>query len=120
MLLLSRWALAFYSALILCLSLLNVNSISLEVNLWDKANHFIAYAVFAMIAAFASKHRKQYCILLLLIFFFGIAIEGLQSLNPYRTASFFDIIANALGLFAAYCVHAICRYLKIEKHKHQA
>jgi VanZ family protein len=104
--------------------LLNLNNLSVNVNLWDKANHFAAYAVFAILASLASKNRMQYYGLLLLTLCFGIAIEGLQSLSPHRTASLLDILANSLGLLAGFCLqagyHFLWQKLTSSPHKSQA
>ena len=57
---------------------------------WDKANHLLAFAVLAWLGCSA----WVLCGLLA----FGVLIEGLQSLTPYRVAEWADLWADALGL----------------------
>lgn len=63
---------------------------------WDKANHLLAFAVLAWLgcSAWPGRTARVLCGLLA----FGVLIEGLQSLTPYRVAEWADLWADALGL----------------------
>lgn len=62
----------------------------------DKLLHFAAYASFYLWggASFPDARWRLPAALLA----YGVAIELLQALTPYRTMSFADAVANALGL----------------------
>lgn len=62
----------------------------------DKLLHFAAYASFYLWggASFPDARWRLPAALLA----YGVAIELLQALTPYRTMSFADVVANALGL----------------------
>jgi VanZ family protein len=62
----------------------------------DKLLHLAAYAGFYLWggASFPDARWRLPAALLA----YGIAIELLQALTPYRTMSFADVVANALGL----------------------
>ena len=63
---------------------------------WDKANHALAFAVLAWLgcSAWPGRTTRVLCGLLA----FGVLIEGLQSLTPYRVAEWADLLADVLGL----------------------
>ena len=63
---------------------------------WDKANHALAFAVLAVLGLAAYPARAARVLPGLLAF--GAAIELLQSLTGYRTAEWFDLLADAAGL----------------------
>lgn len=62
----------------------------------DKLLHFAEYASFYLWggASFPDARWRLPAALLA----YGVAIELLQALTPYRTMSFADVVANALGL----------------------
>ena len=63
---------------------------------WDKANHALAFAVLAWLGCSAWPGRTTLVLLGLLAF--GVLIERLQSLTPYRVAEWADLLADVLGL----------------------
>lgn len=89
---------AFFIALI-CIEILSLLPKSPEIilNSWDKFNHFLAFStlfVFFNLAFKSVKFRVSFVLLLL----FGIQIEIAQSFTPNREFSFFDILADVVGL----------------------
>ena len=95
---------------ILYLSLAKVGHINIgDVTYSDKILHATAYffLTFTWLLAFHKKASKKYIILSCCILF-GIIIEVLQSvLTSYRTADYFDILANATGAFLALVIFNI-------------
>lgn len=65
---------------------------------WDKANHFIAFATLYILLSFGYVRLKTSSKFWLL-FAFGFQIELVQSFLPFRYFSFFDILANLIGIF---------------------
>ena len=63
---------------------------------WDKANHALAFAVLAVLGSCSYPGRTSAVLLGLLGY--GVLIELLQALTPYRTAEFADVLADAVGL----------------------
>lgn len=69
---------------------------------WDKANHFIAYAImsFLFIRAARTPGRPFFMTaagVFLAVLFFGIGVEFFQSLTATRHADGRDVLANAIG-----------------------
>ena len=70
------------------------------VNLWDKLEHLLAYAMLALCGGFAfSAHRTEITLGALLIGF-GCILEIAQFYIPGRSGSIADAIANGLGVVA--------------------
>ncbi len=69
---------------------------------WDKANHALAFAGLAVLGLAAYLARAARVLAGLLAF--GALIEVLQSLTGYRTAEWFDLLADGAGLAAGWQV----------------
>lgn len=71
------------------------------LNLWDKLNHFIAYA--GLMAWFGQVYRSVMARLFFSFYFIimGACIEVLQALGGYRHFEYNDMLANASGVIAA-------------------
>jgi len=71
---------------------------SLLQNTNDKVQHLLAFGALAFLADFSfpkqSFNREKFFSLVAI----GILIEFIQSYLPYREASFFDILADTLGI----------------------
>lgn len=89
---------AVYAGAVLILSLMpDSGGASLG---WDKANHFIAYAVMAFLfmrAAGGAQLARTAVMAVLAASLFGIGVEFLQSLTSTRHADAYDALANGLG-----------------------
>lgn len=92
------WLRASFGAVLTFATWIALRPITAEV--WfsgqDKLEHFAAYASFYLwgCASFPDARWRLPAALLA----YGVAIELLQALTPYRTMSFADAVANALGL----------------------
>lgn len=85
--------------LVLVLSLLPIDHPPVSSN--DKVNHFIAYCAL-MIAGFLAFRSIGY--IALLVFCWGVLIEGLQGLTSYRYLSYADVLANSAGVLLGVAV----------------
>jgi len=81
----------------------------------DKTIHFFFYLITSMIVYLSISNEKfvrSLSITVISVLFYGIFLEVLQSLVPYRTFSIYDIIANTLGIvtyIVFYVVYHITR-----------
>ncbi|MFT5761378.1 MAG: VanZ family protein [Polaribacter sp.] len=88
------------------LSLIKAPESPIKISYQDKIYHVMAYFMLAItwLLSFPISKRKdtiKYAIALGCVFY-GILIEVLQTtLTAYRTASFFDVVANTIGVFMA-------------------
>lgn len=75
----------------------------------DKGYHSIAYFVLTLswLLSFYKKPNKKYLIVILCIIL-GIIIEVLQdTITVYRTADYFDVLANSVGVLFALVIFNI-------------
>ncbi len=109
--LLERNALAIAIIATIVIALLSLGSVpkidlGLNIKSGDKFLHALAYFVLSIIWYFAldKKLKKQgtKIFIILSLIFYGIILEALQDgLTNYRTADFFDVIANTFGVVLA-------------------
>lgn len=90
-----------YGACIAALSLLPSDD-AITFNIWDKTQHFAAYAVFMIMAFPIGKSRNAHLRTALGIICFSIFIEYAQQFSPGRDTSIGDAIANSLGVICGY------------------
>lgn len=80
---------------------------------WDKAHHFIAYALMAFFFMRAVNPLRPFAFTALGVFVavlsFGIAVELFQSLTPTRQADAFDVLANAIGALVGIAVFKLLK-----------
>ncbi len=81
-----------------------------NIGSWDKIAHALTYAGFGILSCLIAITKKQLFFLMLLCIFYGIAIEYLQSLISYRTASLNDVLANFAGLFIGLMISRLIHY----------
>ena len=105
--LLERNALAvavFITLLIAFLSLVSLDGVAkINISNSDKIGHTIAYFTLSLswFYVFKKQPRKRILAFFLLIIY-GIVLEVLQgTLTTYRTADFYDFIANTIGILLA-------------------
>ena len=89
-----------YILLITVLALLP-NDAMPTLTLWDKLNHFAAYTVFVMLIAYCFSKHRTFGFGVLLIFLYSALIEFIQH-QVGREASFFDLLANLMGIITGY------------------
>ena len=88
------------------ISLKKISTFSIRISHFDKIVHGISYFILTLSWFFATqnefKKNSFKKILVILLVLFGIIIEVLQGgLTTYRSADFFDVLANSLGIFLA-------------------
>ena len=91
---------ALYALLMIYLSLMPTVT-AVGVTHADKVGHLLAYAIFTLLALFAAENRRQFFQCCLFIVAFGLVMECLQSMIPGRMMSFWDFVANSLGVVLA-------------------
>ena len=64
----------------------------------DKLLHLMAYGWLALLQPLFIRDRKLILRLSLCLVVWGVLLEGGQSLIPYRSASFWDFVANTMGV----------------------
>jgi len=72
------------------------------VRLWDKAAHVLAFAALMLLCAVAYRKRFSLARIAMLLFIFGVGIEMVQYLLPYRQFSLLDMLANSVGILLAF------------------
>jgi hypothetical protein len=91
------WRVAFFgcAAAVLVLALIPIPQ-ALPGTGWDKADHLLIFVVMGLLGSRAFPANLGRCMLGLLAY--GIAIELLQALVPYRAAEWRDVVADARAL----------------------
>ncbi len=72
----------------------------MQLRINDKIGHFIAYSILSLntYLVFGFNPIKRGLFFLSVLMGMGIILEILQKLIPGRECSFFDIIANSVGI----------------------
>lgn len=102
------WIAIVVTISIAILSLTSVPKIDLGLNIksTDKYLHILAYCTLSFFWHLALRKKLQnkryYIAIITSIIVYGIILEGLQGgLTSYRTADWYDVIANTIGVFLA-------------------
>jgi VanZ family protein len=68
---------------------------------WDKAQHFLAYAILAwsFLQAWEGSHAVFWILFLVVV---GVLLEVLQGLMGVRSMEVFDMLANSLGVLLGF------------------
>jgi VanZ family protein len=69
-----------------------------EIDLWDKPQHLIAYAVLAICGAVGFLERRPWLIVGVGLIMLGCGLEVAQAAVPGRNPSIGDIVANIAGI----------------------
>jgi VanZ family protein len=64
----------------------------------DKINHIAAFCALAFLLDFSFPQSELGVAKILLLLGYGLLIEIVQSFLPHRTASLFDLLADAAGI----------------------
>lgn len=67
----------------------------------DKISHLLAYLFLTCWFSLLVGNQRQIIALVILLFAYGLLIEGLQSLTDYRAAELADLAANLSGIALA-------------------
>ena len=89
-------AFVIYTTFVTYISLRPVDSTSIEP--WDKVGHIVIYSLFAVLGSGVIHNRSQYAALCAAIVVYGALIEWAQSFLPGRVMSFYDFLANVVGV----------------------
>lgn len=70
-----------------------------DLGIWDKAEHFAAYAGLGGLGALAFWHPRRPSVLRLLVFLWllGVGLEVAQAFSPGRSPDAADAFANGIG-----------------------
>ena len=91
------WRLAFGLCMLAVLVLAFMpTDVSIPSTGWDKSNHLLAFSVMALLGCCAYPGRTMAVLAGLLAY--GVLIEVLQSFTPERSADWYDLVADAVGL----------------------
>lgn len=70
---------------------------------WDKSNHVLAFGTLAVLGLRGWRERTWLVLAGLLVY--GVLIEYLQGLTPYRDADAIDVVADAVGMLLGLACH---------------
>ena len=93
------------------LSLLPPKS-GLELGKSDKLNHFLAYAILSLNFGFISSKIRSYFRGIPFLIAYGILIEFFQGFVPGRDPSFYDALANFVGVFSGFFIFRLFSRIK--------
>ena len=116
---LKYWKSVSYSIIILYVSFIPSKSLT-TLNVFDNTDkivHFFLYLFFTLILIYDLKYKRllskiTFNILLLTILF-SLCTELLQKyVFTYRSGSFYDFIANIFGIFSAFVIFYIIKFIR--------
>lgn len=101
---LGAWVLGLVASVVICL--VPLPRLAASMDHLDKLEHALGYALLAGWAAmlFATLRGLMFAAVGLIAW--GIGIEGLQALVPWRSASLADVVANGVGVAVGSMVFA--------------
>ena len=84
-----------------------------ELGKSDKLNHFLAYAILSLNFGFLSTKIRSYFVGIPFLIAYGLLIEFFQGFVPGRDPSFYDALANSVGVFSGFFI--FCLFSRIKK-----
>lgn len=92
---------------IFCLSTITILSLvppksGVEMANNDKLYHFAAYAILSFNFCFILIQKLHFLVGIFLLIFYGILIEFFQGFVPGRNPSFYDALANSVGVLIGF------------------
>lgn len=97
---------------VVVLSLLPQDQVSIQVPMTDKAAHFLTYFILTIIALLSSNQKHSLLMILTIQILIGVCLEVAQSFIPGRTPEFLDVLANSLGVLFGALAHFLFRKIK--------
>ena len=80
---------------------------------WDKVAHFGLFGITGLVAAYSAEFLKPMRMRILFGLAFalvlGVSSEVIQTLIPYRTGSFYDLLADVAGVSLSLLLYALLR-----------
>ena len=106
--------LGLFIILIIAISLLSLlpPKSGLELGKSDKINHFLAYAILSLNFGFISTKNRSYFVGIPFLIAYGILIEFFQGFVPGRDPSFYDALANSVGVFSGFFIFRLFSRIK--------
>lgn len=95
------------------LAIVPSDKILFDFGLGDKFNHFLAFFTLSLLLNRASSSYEKRLRNVLVLTLFGILIEIVQLFLLYRSASFYDLVADVFGILvfqALYSLYRLIRY----------
>ena len=83
-----------------------------ELGKSDKLNHFLAYAILSLNFGFISTKIRSYFIGIPFLITYGLLIEFFQGFVPGRDPSFYDALANFVGVFSGFFIFRLFSRIK--------
>ena len=83
-----------------------------ELGKSDKLNHFLAYAILSLNFGFISTKIRSYFIGIPFLIAYGLIIEFFQGFVPGRDPSFYDALANFVGVFSGFFIFRLFSRIK--------
>jgi glycopeptide antibiotics resistance protein len=108
------WVLIF---LISVLVILPVNELNLKFYFWDKLQHALAFMCLIVVGHLAYPHPSNH--LGINLFMYGIGIELVQLVAPWRSFDLMDIIANSVGLIIGWIFFSFPRFFLVSRRFYQ-
>ncbi|MBI4499555.1 MAG: VanZ family protein [Gemmatimonadetes bacterium] len=95
-----RWFRILLGLLVIVISYLAFTPLHHPIveRIWDKLNHAAAFGVLAFATDFSFPDRKYGRSKILALLAYGVAIELIQKMLPYRDFELRDVVADAAGL----------------------
>ena len=100
-----------FMIVITILSLLPPKS-NLELGKSDKIYHLLAYAILSLNFGFISSKIRSYFIGIPFLIAYGLLIEFFQGFVPGRDPSFYDALANFVGVFSGFFIFRLFSRIK--------
>ena len=106
--------LVLFIILIIAISLLSLlpPKSGLELGKSDKINHFLAYAILSLNFGFISTKNRSYFVGIPFLIAYGLLIEFFQGFVPGRDPSFYDALANSVGVFSGFFIFRLFSRIK--------
>ncbi len=101
---------------IFIMALMQNQSISIDFRHGDKVGHFLAFFTLSLLLNRSSSSYTKRVRNVLVLLLFGIFIEFAQSFTGYRSASFYDVIADLMGILVFQAFFSIYKYFKYKKN----
>ncbi len=85
---------------------------------WDKSNHVLGFAVLMLLGSWVYPGHTMAVLAGLLSY--GVSIELLQSLTPYRFAEWADLLADGVGLLVGWAAGQAMTWLPANRGARKA
>lgn len=94
------------------LAIMPSHSLKIDLGLWDKLNHFLAFFTLSVLLnRSSSSYEKRFRNVMSLITF-GIFIELSQAFTSYRSSSVYDLLADIIAIFTFQLLYSFYKYFR--------